>query len=150
MNITNIDDDSTLLFDISGQARPSTVTSKDVGCDEYTTGTTTNHPLTLSEVGPSYLMALSANTFDLSDKKTSIFPNPVNDQATIRLDHFQQFGLNNLTVNVFDINGKLVYTETSLQRSIITLGTSVFAKGLYFVEVRDKSKRLAAQKMLVQ
>ncbi len=37
-----------------------------------------------------------------------------------------------------------------MQRSIITIGTSVFAKGLYFVEVRDKSKRLAAQKMLVQ
>lgn len=37
-----------------------------------------------------------------------------------------------------------------MQRSIITLGTSVFAKELYFIEVRDKSKRIAAQKMLVQ
>ncbi len=37
-----------------------------------------------------------------------------------------------------------------MQRSIITLGTSVFAKGLYFEEVREKSKHLAAQKMLVQ
>ena len=51
----DIDDDPTLLLDISGQARPATATLKDVGADEYTTGTSTNHPLVLSEVGPSYL-----------------------------------------------------------------------------------------------
>ena len=57
LDIAGIDDDFTLAYDISGQARPSTVTLKDVGCDEYTTGTTTNHPLVLSEVGPDYLRA---------------------------------------------------------------------------------------------
>ena len=55
LDIASVDDDPTLLLDISGQARPATVTLKDVGCDEYTTGTTTNHPLALSEVGPSFL-----------------------------------------------------------------------------------------------
>ncbi len=58
LDITNIDDDPSLLLDISGQSRPSIVTQKDVGCDEYTTGITTNHPLALSEVGPSYLVIL--------------------------------------------------------------------------------------------
>jgi hypothetical protein len=52
LNIDNIDNDPTLLLDISGQTRVGT---KDVGCDEYSTETTTNHPLALSEVGPSYL-----------------------------------------------------------------------------------------------
>jgi hypothetical protein len=55
LDIASIDDDPTLLLDISGQARPATVTLKDVGADEYTTGTTTNHPMVLSEVGPSFL-----------------------------------------------------------------------------------------------
>lgn len=55
LDIASVDDDPTLLLDISGQARPAKVTLKDVGCDEYTTGTTTNHPLALSEVGPSFL-----------------------------------------------------------------------------------------------
>ena len=52
LDIANIDNDPSLSLDISGQAR---VGIKDVGCDEFTTGTTTNHPLALSEVGPSYL-----------------------------------------------------------------------------------------------
>jgi hypothetical protein len=55
LDITNIDDDSTLAFDISGQARPALATSKDVGADEYTTGTTTNRPLGVNDVGPNYL-----------------------------------------------------------------------------------------------
>lgn len=55
LDIANIDDDPSLSFDVSGQSRPAVKTEKDAGCDEYTTGSTTNHPLILSEVGPSYL-----------------------------------------------------------------------------------------------
>jgi len=55
IDIADIDDDPALLFDISGQPRPSTATLKDVGCDEYVVGGTVNRPLTLADVGPSYL-----------------------------------------------------------------------------------------------
>ena len=55
LHIPNIDDDSSLLYDISGQSRPASATSKDVGCDEFGTETTTNHPLAITEVGPTYL-----------------------------------------------------------------------------------------------
>jgi hypothetical protein len=55
LDITNVDDDPTLLFDIQGQSRPVSATQKDVGCDEYTTGSSTIRPLTLSDVGPSYI-----------------------------------------------------------------------------------------------
>ena len=51
-NILGLNDDTTLAYDGSGQSRTSL---KDVGADEFTTGTITNRPLTLSEVGPSYL-----------------------------------------------------------------------------------------------
>jgi hypothetical protein len=54
-DLVNIDDDPSLHYDISGQERPVSAAAKDVGCDEYAAGTTTNRPLTLSEVGPSYL-----------------------------------------------------------------------------------------------
>ena len=48
----------TLLLDIQGQARPFLRTQRDVGCEEYNaTGTVLNHPLKLSDVGPSYLKA---------------------------------------------------------------------------------------------
>jgi Secretion system C-terminal sorting domain len=52
LDIPVLDDDPTLVYDISGQLRTGT---KDIGCDEYTTGTTTNRPLAVTDVGPSYL-----------------------------------------------------------------------------------------------
>ena len=55
LTIPNINDDASLLFDISGQSRPPLATLKDVGCDEFTTGAITNHPLVVTEVGPTYL-----------------------------------------------------------------------------------------------
>ncbi len=55
LDIANIDDDPALAYDISGQARPSLTTSKDVGADEYTTGTTSNRPLAVTDAGPNYL-----------------------------------------------------------------------------------------------
>ena len=54
-DLPNLDDDFSLLLDISRQARPASVTFKDVGCDEFTTGSALNRPLALSDVGPSYL-----------------------------------------------------------------------------------------------
>jgi len=55
VDIANIDDDPTLLYDISGQPRAVSKSLKDVGCDEDTTGTITNHPLLVTQVGPAYL-----------------------------------------------------------------------------------------------
>lgn len=56
LDIANIDDDPNLLLDINGKARPASVILKDVGCVEYNgSGTTTNHPLAVTEVGPTYL-----------------------------------------------------------------------------------------------
>jgi hypothetical protein len=55
LDIANVDDDPSLLLDISGQPRPVLKSEKDIGCDEFTTGNTTNHPLVLAEVGPSFL-----------------------------------------------------------------------------------------------
>jgi hypothetical protein len=80
----------------------------------------------------------------------SIFPNPASDYASIRIDHFGAYGLTNLTVNVYDVNGKLVYTEAELQRSIIVLDKTVLNAGLYFVEVRNKTERVVCEKLLIQ
>ena len=54
-DFANVDDDPSLVLDISGQSRPAAKTLKDVGCDEFGTNGALNRPLGLSDVGPSYL-----------------------------------------------------------------------------------------------
>lgn len=68
-----LDDDATLSLDIEGQTRPTDATSKNIGCDQFTTGTIMNHPLTRSEVGPSYLSSLSSQTITFAALPTKSF-----------------------------------------------------------------------------
>jgi hypothetical protein len=92
LDIANVDDDPTLLFDISGQSRPATITQKDVGCDEYTTGSITNRPLTLPDVGPSYLGGPTNHTITaISGSNGSISPSGV---VTVNYGTDQTFNIN--------------------------------------------------------
>jgi hypothetical protein len=151
LNIANIDDDPTLLFDISGQARPSTVTLKDVGCDEYTTGTTTNHPLTLAEVGPSYLLVPLANTIDLSDKKTIIFPNPVKNNLTIQFPNTID---SDTEVTITTINGQVIKKQLISQNELIDYQKQIdiadLKNGIYLLQLHSndyfKTLKIVVQK----
>ncbi len=140
LDITNIDDDPNLLFDVSGQARPSIVTLKDVGCDEFTTGTTTNHPLTLSEVGPSYLASLSVNAFDLSDEKAFVFPNPAKNNFTIQ---FPKNSASDVNMTIINTNGQVVKKQIISKNEIINnekaIDISNLNNGIYFVQLYSNS-----------
>ena len=140
LDITSIDDDPNLLFDISGQARPSTVTLKDVGCDEFTTGTTTNHPLTLSEVGPSYLAVLSSETFDLLDKKVLVYPNPAKNNFSIQ---FPKNIDSEVEVTIINTNGQVVKKQFIAINEIInnekSIDISNLNNGIYLVQLYSNS-----------
>ncbi|CAN5873631.1 hypothetical protein BH11BAC7_BH11BAC7_16530 [soil metagenome] len=93
---------------------------------------------------------LSTHTAPAQSFELNVYPNPVTDEAVIRLDHFASLGLNNLSVNVYDMNGKVIYSESALQRSIIILDRKMFSSGMYMVEVTNNNQRLATKKMIVE
>jgi len=151
LNIANIDDDPTLLLDISGQMRDLLVTSKDVGCDEYTTGTTTNHPLTLAEVGPSYLLVPLANTIDLSDKKASVFPNPAKNNLTIQFPNTID---SDTEVTITTINGQVIKKQIISQNELIDnqkqIDIADLKNGIYLLQLHSniyfKTLKIVVQK----
>lgn len=151
LNIANIDDDPTLLFDISGQARPSTVTLKDVGCDEYTTGTTTNHPSTLAEVGPSYLLVPLANTIDISPEKMIIFPNPVKNNLTIQFPNTIDA---DIEVTITTTNGQVIKKQIIFQNELIDnqkqIDIADLKNGIYILQLNSnnysKTLKIVVQK----
>ena len=151
LNIANIDDDYTLSLDISGQMRDLLVTSKDVGCDEYTTGTTTNHPLTLAEVGPSYLLVPLANTIDLSDKKASVFPNPAKNNLTIQFPNTID---SDTEVTITTINGQVIKKQIISQNELIDnqkqIDIADLKNGIYLLQLNSnnysKTLKIVVQK----
>jgi hypothetical protein len=79
LDLPTLANDSSLLKDFEGQDRPALITAKDVGCDQYSTETITNHPLTLCDVGPTYLCtALSVTIVEDEINTLVLYPNPVN------------------------------------------------------------------------
>jgi hypothetical protein len=149
LNIANIDDDPTLLNDISGQIR---VGIKDVGCDEYySTGTTTNHPLTLSEVGPSYLLVPLANTIDLSLEKTIIFPNPVKNNLTIQFPNTID---SDTEVTITTMSGQVIKKQIISQNELIDYQKQVdvndLKNGIYLLQLHSndyfKTLKIVVQK----
>lgn len=140
LDITNIDDDPNLLFDISGQTRPSSVTLKDVGCDEFTTGTTTNHPLTLSEVGPSYLAVLSTDYLNLSDKKVLVYPNPAKNNFSIQ---FPKNSASDLEITIVNTSGQVVKKQIISKNELInnekSIDVSNLNNGIYLVQLYSNS-----------
>lgn len=138
LDLINIDDDPNILFDISGQARPSIVTLKDVGCDEYTTGTTTNRPLTLSEVGPSYLAVLSSESFDLSNHKTLVFPNPAKNNFTIQFPNTID---SDTEITISSMNGQMVKKQVCSQNESINFQKQIdvtdLKNGIYLLQLHS-------------
>ena len=118
LDIPLTDDDPNLLFDTGRKPRPATITLKDVGSDEFTTGVTTNRPLVLSEVGPSYLVVpLSVNTNELSGNKNTItiFPNP--SSTSFSIENSSNAG-ELLKVDIYNFNGQLVKKDSDFQKKI--------------------------------
>lgn len=137
LDIADIDDDPYLLSDISRQTR---VGIKDVGCDEYSTGTISNRPLTLADVGPSYLvvpLAVDSNEMINSDNAIVIFPSLAKNEITIKTS--SAIG-NLLSVSIYNLIGQKVKMDTDLQNQggYNRYDVSDLNNGIYFVKVTSK------------
>jgi len=80
----------------------------------------------------------------------SVLPNPLSGSGAIRIDHFAQHGLENLSLKIFDVTGKETYAEDHLSRSIIPLSGEMFPKGIYFFELRVRGERVKGGKFVVE
>jgi hypothetical protein len=139
LDIAVINDDPSLLFDGGGKSRPTTITLKDVGSDEFTTAAITNHPLAVSEVGPSYLvglLAVDSNEMIDSHNAIVIFPSIAKNEITIETSA----AIGNLfSVSIFNLNGQKVKMSTDYQNQEGTnrYDVSDLKAGVYLAEVRN-------------
>lgn len=153
LDIAVIDDDPSLLFDGGGKSRPTIITLKDVGSDEFTTGETNNHPLVISEVGPSYLggpsLAVGSNEIIDFHNAIVIFPNPAKNAITIETS--KEVG-DLVSVAIYNLNSQLVKNSSDFQKQNDTnlYDVSDLNNGIYFVKVTSvdfsKTMKLIIQK----
>ncbi|MCX6136430.1 MAG: T9SS type A sorting domain-containing protein, partial [Ignavibacteriales bacterium] len=151
LDIAGIDDDPAIMRDISGQARPTTVTLKDVGCNEYNaTGPVTNRPLKLADVGPSYLGGPSTGVEGVqSENPRSVlpsslhlvqaYPNPFNPATTI---HFHVPEAAHVSLRIYDGLGSEVAVLIDEMRQVgeydAHWNAVMYPSGVYWCRLQTK------------
>jgi len=78
---------------------------------------------------------------DVSENFITIFPNPTNSTITVQL-HSNNPDASLQTVKLFDIVGReLLWQQVSEHSNVIhVLDVSIYPKGIYFIEIKDKTK----------
>jgi len=100
----------------------------------------------LEEYIPLFEASAASGIGGSNEIELSIFPNPANKELYISLPGFNLE--NGITLNVFDSQGKLV-KEIEPNSSSLYLDLSIFAQGLYYLEV-GQGKIRSSLKFLVR
>ena len=77
-------------------------------------------------------------TFLDNNLKAIIFPNPFEQMVTIS---FSELMLNNVSIKVFDINGRLVLSQKHPPSQLIKLALNEISSGAYLIEVLSNGKQ---------
>ena len=155
LDIANVDDDPSILMDISGQPRPADKLLKDIGCDESTTGSIINRPLKLANVGPSYLIATSIShevSMPVSLHLNQNYPNPFNPSTQIT---FAVQTSGKALVKVVDVLGNEVATifnaaaEAGREYSV-SFNASSLSSGIYFYRLECAGQSVSRKMLLLK
>jgi len=143
--IPSINDVSTIEYDIQGQTRPVSIALKDVGCDEFTTGASINHPLHNNDVGPSYLITPILSSGDgIQNKETiAIYPNPSTGLFYVNATNQMS------TVLITNILGETILSK-QIKTNKVELDLSNVEKGVYFYQIKYYSGLMTSGKLIKQ
>ncbi|MEM6346243.1 MAG: chondroitinase-B domain-containing protein [Bacteroidota bacterium] len=102
--------DVDILFDMMGQARPSSVALKDLGSNEYPHNVPIQPIATEANTGPSYETAFHTSIEEpqsMVEDLFQLFPNPASEQINIKI---QTENAAEVKVEILDLQGRVLST----------------------------------------
>ncbi|MCH2081360.1 MAG: T9SS type A sorting domain-containing protein, partial [Saprospiraceae bacterium] len=100
---------------------------------------------------PDCLLVNIAEVEASGKAQLTVSPNPANDQAL--LYYYLPKVLSNCSIEVYDLNGRLVFSELHQQASQeygVQLDVSAWPSGMYVVQLRSEEGVLLASSLLVR
>ena len=101
--------DTEVLFDLMGQARPSSIEERDLGCNEFPHNILITPRATEENTGPSYNTSTSTSVDNRAQVEINLMeinPNPVFNDLNITIFNKREA---TLKVDIFNIEGKRVF-----------------------------------------
>ena len=74
-------------------------------------------------------------------------PNPMSEQVTLNLFNTELY--QNLNLQIVDVTGKVVYTQSAINSNRVVIDRAVLSNGVYMVTVRNGEEILQTEKLLV-
>ncbi|MFK8162153.1 MAG: chondroitinase-B domain-containing protein [Lewinella sp.] len=127
--------DTQLLFDLMGQARPASVTEKDLGANEFPHNVEIRPIVTEENTGPDYNTTTATSVSNgplVINDAIRLFPNPVDKLLTLTIAESDD---DNITVDLLDFSGRKLRTlhqaqstgsEVVLQHSVEYLPAGIY------------------------
>ena len=78
----------------------------------------------------------------------SVMPNPANTFFTVSYSNTLHF--DKLDIQVLDISGRIVKSETTGLSNSIRIETTELPSGVYFLRIRDKEQTLQTKQLIIQ
>ncbi|WP_162556020.1 T9SS type A sorting domain-containing protein [Reichenbachiella versicolor] len=114
-----------------------------LGCTSSSGRTLSNPNLVIRSLLPASAVVNKIN--NNSDENHTVYPNPF--QSTLFLD--QNFDISPLTIEIFDIEGRLVLKQTKgTSQKPISIDAAQLKNGTYQLLVKDAGKVLLFQKVV--
>ncbi|ALJ05421.1 hypothetical protein APS56_09950 [Pseudalgibacter alginicilyticus] len=88
-------------------------------------------------------LTLSTSNFDVQNNVVSLYPNPAQESFVIQTPDTE---ISN--VKVFSINGSMIFNSENVNSNSLTVDTSAFQTGVYFVHVKNVLGALSVEKMI--
>ncbi len=136
-----------ILFSWS-QSTPSTVANFHGGnsqyCDQASRDAWEVKGWNITDGGEDGNCTLSTENLIVNEVK--IYPNPFYQSATISFRH----QLEDATINVYDLKGKLIKTESNIQGSSYKLKRDGLSSGIYFIQIKDKKSISKTLRIIVR
>ena len=76
--------------------------------------------------------------FEIMESTVRIYPNPANDELTISIDPSTKIQ----SVNIVDVNGRLIKEISNLSQSTLSVDISNFNSGIYFVQLNSNGQQI--------
>ncbi len=86
-----------------------------------------------------------ASTDDFTNNSFKLYPNPSNEVITIQ----SETELIN-SIQIFDLNGRLIISENKTSKQSQTIDVSKFSKGIYLVEVISEKGATTLKKLMIK
>ncbi len=97
-----------------------------------------------------YSLGIANNSHASELSALHLFPNPANDLLTVNMVSSAPDAKSNSTLTITDITGKIIFKEkVTPPQNTITINTSEFSNGLYFVILKNNTGVIAKNKFIV-